>query len=78
MKQFIYLFAFILFAFTACKNNCKIEGDCSLVPELEICDTLVVKYYYNQETNQCEFYNWCGSPAIFETMEECEACICHD
>ncbi len=48
---------------------------CNKNPYNEIwtsCDTIVKGFYYNSETNECEYYEGNGCSSLFETETECE------
>lgn len=78
MKTLIPFFLFVTLALVACNNDdCDLAENCLLVPDFGTCDTFVVKYYYNQETQECEAYNWCGDDAPFDNMEACNICLCN-
>jgi|GEM_PF-727282 len=60
-------------------NNCQQPEACSLTPDPGPCFAYIPKYFYNQETEQCEEFIWGGCDGIvpFDTMEECEVCLCN-
>ena len=51
---------------------------CTLVPDPGMCEAAIQKYYFNQETQQCEDFTWggCGGVVPFDSLEECEAAAC--
>lgn len=53
---------------------------CNLTPDAGDCLAAIPRYYYNQQTGQCEMFIWggCGGVVPFETLQECEACECHN
>jgi len=79
MKHFTYVLALMAFSFIACKDDCERPTACSLEPEASLCQLAFVKYLYNQQTKQCEQFIWngCGDYP-FDTLEECEVCLCND
>ena len=74
MKNLFYLIAFIpslLFAQI-------IQDPCTLTPDPGPCFAAVPKFYFNQETQQCQMFTWGGCAGIvpFNTLSECEAATC--
>lgn len=56
---------------SSCGENCQRE------PMPIWCGTGAVhKYYFNKNTRQCELYVYDGGDVIFETLEECQDCLC--
>jgi len=54
-----------------CEENCRLE------PMMGWCGTgAEYKYYFNKDTRQCESYIHEGDIAPFETLQECEDCLC--
>ena len=51
---------------------------CTLVPDPGMCEAAIQKYYFNQETQQCDDFTWggCGGVVPFDSLEECEAAAC--
>ena len=51
---------------------------CTLIPDPGKCQAAIQKYYFNQETQQCEDFTWggCGGVVPFDSLEECEAAAC--
>ena len=51
---------------------------CTLIPDPGICMAAIQKYFFNQETQQCEDFTWggCGGVVPFESLAECEAALC--
>ena len=58
-----------------CSSNIN---PCTLIPDPGMCEAAIQKYYFNQETQQCEDFNWggCGGVVPFESLAECEAALC--
>ena len=51
---------------------------CTLIPDPGMCEAAIQKVYFNQETQQCEYFTWggCGGVVPFESLSECEAALC--
>ena len=51
---------------------------CTSIPDPGMCEAAIQKYYFNQETQQCEDFMWggCGGVVPFESLAECEAAGC--
>ena len=51
---------------------------CTLIPDPGMCMAAIQKYFFNQETQQCEDFTWggCGGVVPFDSLEECEAAAC--
>ena len=51
---------------------------CSMKPDPGLCKAKLSRYFYNSKTNQCEEFFWggCGGVVPFETLKECEPCVC--
>ena len=51
---------------------------CTLIPDPGMCMAAIQKYFFNQETQQCEDFIWggCGGVVPFESLAECEAALC--
>lgn len=51
-----------------------LPADCYLEPDIGPCDGVCPRYFYNQETEECEMFMWgcCDGVVPFETLEECE------
>jgi len=85
MKKILAFIMLSFFAFIACDNDDESNKDCNqidacfLPPEPSDCLAVIPKYFYNQETEQCEQFIWggCGDYP-FDTIEECEVCLCND
>ncbi|MAZ30635.1 MAG: hypothetical protein CMP57_00910 [Flavobacteriales bacterium] len=59
--------------------DCSSNSDaCTLIPDPGMCEAAIQKYYFNQETQQCEDFSWggCGGVVPFESLAECEAAAC--
>ncbi len=56
-------------------NPPQLPEECLLLPEVGPCDGLCPRFYFNQDTGNCEMFYWgcCDGVVPFETMEECEA-----
>lgn len=72
-----------LFFFVSCKkydcneltNPCQTA--CEMEPMMGFCGTgAEFKYYFNKTTQQCEEYIHIGEDVPFETLEECQDCLC--
>lgn len=73
----IFLFASCEKA-TDCKLNDPCQEACELVPMMGWCGTgAEFKYYFDQTTQECKAYIHTGDVVPFETLEECEACLCN-
>ena len=51
---------------------------CTLIPDPGMCEAAIQKYFFNQETQQCEDFTWggCGGVVPFDSLEECEEAAC--
>ena len=51
---------------------------CTLIPDPGMCEAAIQKVYFNQETQQCEYFTWggCGGVVPFESLSECEVALC--
>lgn len=61
--------------------DCSLNIDaCTLIPDPGICFAAIQKYYFNQETQQCEDFTWggCGGVVPFESLADCEAAVCSE
>jgi hypothetical protein len=59
--------------------DCSSNVDaCLLIPDPGMCEGAFQKYYFNQETQQCQDFSWggCGGVVPFESLAECEAAEC--
>jgi hypothetical protein len=79
MKNLILFFSLILIFLS--NSSCqKHSASCSIEP---VRDTLFhipedmppLKYYFNQDTKDCDIYSYGGGEIPFETLRECE-CAC--
>jgi|GEM_PF-1225765 len=82
MKQFTFALALMAFSFIACKDDCEQPDTCFLQPESDSigkCCFSEPSYFYNQKTKECEKLDWniCNSDIPFQTLEECQICICN-
>ena len=52
---------------------------CYYIPHIGPCDAAFLRFYYDQEENECSEFTWggCGGLVPFETMEDCES-SCND
>jgi hypothetical protein len=55
--------------------NTALPDDCGLEPDIGPCDGLCPRYFYNQQTEECEMFYWgcCEGIVPFETLEDCES-----
>ena len=53
-----------------------IYNRCELLPDSGPCFAAFRRYYYNQDTKECEEFIWggCNGVVPFDTLEECKAC----
>lgn len=53
-----------------------IYNRCELKPDAGPCEAIFIKYYFDQETQQCKVFEWggCDGTVPFETLEECKNC----
>ena len=71
------LLLFSLVLFLACEDKDeKIDlpdSKCYIEPDVGPCDGVCPRYFYNQETEQCEEFSWgcCEGLVPFDTLEEC-------
>ncbi|WP_081909665.1 BPTI/Kunitz-type proteinase inhibitor domain-containing protein [Aureispira sp. CCB-QB1] len=80
----VILFVMTFFFFASCEkdssctehiNECRLK--CEMIPDMGWCGTgAEYKYYFNPITQQCEPYIYIGYDAVFETLQECQACGC--
>ncbi len=72
MKTSIFycLGSLALMIFVQCSAK---DTKCTMPPEPGMCMAAIPKYYYNQQTGQCEPFTWggCGDYP-FDQMESCE------
>ena len=52
---------------------------CHYIPHIGLCDAAFLRFYYDQEENECSEFTWggCGGLVPFETMEDCNS-SCND
>jgi len=75
----IIITIFVLsFSFSSCKKSSIPDSRCSLVPDSGSCLAYFPKYYYDSEAQACKTFIWggCNGTIPFETLEECEQCLC--
>jgi hypothetical protein len=84
LKSFRLLIVLCSFAAASLLSSCHPDCldcfvDCHLEPDPGICLAYFPKYYFSQETGQCEQFIWggCGGVVPFDTLEECQACGCN-
>ena len=55
--------------------NAQMDSACYLIPDVGPCFAAIPKYYYDQNTQQCETFIWGGCAGVvpFNTLQECEA-----
>lgn len=55
-------------------NNVELPEECYLEPETGPCFGYIPKYFFNQDTGQCEQFIWGGCAGVvpFDTLYECE------
>jgi len=67
--------------FFGCNEQCWEEDSaCKLEPDPGPCEAAIIQYYFDKQSNDCEFFYWggCDGVAPFESMDACEeACICN-
>jgi hypothetical protein len=72
----LLLFALLLIQ---CTKDCdfKLATCAEVPPSNELCQAFFNRWFYNSETNSCEriAYSGCSSKG-FDTIEDCEACLC--
>lgn len=73
----------LIVCFASCEKEgtCKLispcQENCELVPKMGWCGTgAEFKYYFNKKTRQCEQYVHVGDVVPFETLQDCEDCLC--
>ena len=54
-------------------NPGLLPEECYLEPDIGPCDGVCPRYFYNQETEECEEFSWgcCEGLVPFDTLEEC-------
>ncbi len=80
-KYWLLLPVVILLSLVSCEKsstttenrNCKA---CELMPEVGPCNAAFVRYFYNQETKECDSFIWGGCSGVvpFESLDECKLC----
>lgn len=70
----------MLLTILGCKKSCPTPNNCTLEPNAGNCYAHIPKYYFDKEDGKCKEFIWggCGGVVPFESMEECDACICND
>ena len=67
--------------FFGCNEQCWEEDSaCKLEPDPGPCEAAIIQYYFDKQSNDCEFFYWggCDGVAPFESMDACEeACVCN-
>jgi len=55
-------------------DSSLLPDDCYLDPEIGPCDGACPRYFFNQETGECQMFTWgcCDGVVPFETLEACE------
>jgi hypothetical protein len=81
MKYILTLAIALLFSCSKEKSttiNNPCITNCNLIPAAGNCKAAITKYYYNQQTNQCDSFNWggCNGAVPFNTYQECLNCGC--
>lgn len=66
--------------FLSCEKECLPPVACSLEPDAGLCKAYMPRYYYDSEEKKCKEFIWggCGGTVPFETLEECQECLCID
>lgn len=64
----------------SCEKECVTPVACSLEPETGPCKAYFIRYYYDKKEEKCKEFVWggCDGTVPFETLEECQACLCSD
>ncbi|MFT5821169.1 MAG: hypothetical protein ACI8ZM_002418 [Crocinitomix sp.] len=79
MKSLKYITVIVLFStlLVGCIRCYETPSNCLLTPDAGPCEASIERYYYNQETGDCEMFYWGGCQGFvpFETLEECEICV---
>jgi len=80
MKNLFYLF-FIALGLLIISCHCDDDKSsqceqCNLIPDPGDCEAAIPRFFYNQQTNQCEEFTWGGCAGVvpFETLQECLDC----
>ena len=82
MKCYPFLLSFLLIAlsrYTGCSKDCEpVNTTCTeRPPKDELCQAYFTRWFYNEDTNQCEEIGYSGcSQQGFETQKVCEECLC--
>ena len=73
-------FLFALLGTMSCKKECTPMCNCNLEPDPGFCLAAFPKYYYDQEDNTCKIFSWGGCDGVvpFDSLEECESCLCNN
>lgn len=64
----------------ACEKapECIPIGACWTSPDAGPCMASIIKYYYDPVAKECKTFVWggCGGRVPFDTLEECQVCLC--
>lgn len=68
-----------LVIFTSCTKTVEVNKLCIQKPEAGNCRAYFERYYFNQETNQCDKFYWggCAGSVPFKTISLCKK-TCED
>lgn len=64
---------------TACHEEwMECQTRCAAEPDTGPCDAAFVRYYFDQDVDECREFLWggCDGTVPFETLEECKECGC--
>ncbi|KAK7473995.1 hypothetical protein BaRGS_00034764 [Batillaria attramentaria] len=76
MKTALILIVLVAVACVTVAKKSKQDSICRLPKKVGLCKAAFPRYYYDSQTNACEFfiYGGCGKNGNnFETLAECEA-----
>ncbi len=79
-KIFLPTVLITLLTILGCKKSNTMPSNCSLEPQSGGCYANIPKYYFDREEGKCKQFIWggCGGVVPFDSMEECDACLCND
>jgi hypothetical protein len=77
-KKLIIIIVLVLIllvgVFITWKKNSEPEVmSCTLTPETGPCKARILKYYFDQDNNNCQSFVWggCNGTVPFQTLEQC-------
>lgn len=76
----VFVLLFLMSTGFGCEKECVTPVACSLEPETGDCKAAIPRYYYDKKEGICKEFIWggCEGTVPFETLEECQDCLCRD